>query len=193
MGTLIYPVLDPKLTHTKKTLEGIYMRAIVSGLCSTAMLLGFMSLPVQADNNDSPRFSDYPVAEVYQGAPVEARLSTEDDQMFRTRLNEASTMPLDFAGEYAITTWGCGTGCLMGAAASHKTGKIHWLPGESLGQYGKTDWTNAEPLTHQLDSSLIEIYALRGDATEDDDGLVHFYTLDNDKGFVYIKSLPKAE
>ena len=169
------------------------MKKSISRLYSVAILLSFMALPIQAADSTAPKFRDYPVTQIYQGAPVKIKLTTEDDQMFRAQLNEASTMPADFAGEHAIATWGCGTGCLMGAAVSHKTCKIHWLPGESLGQYGKTDWTNDEPLTHRLDSKLIVIYALRGDATENDEGLVHFYTLDDDKGFVYIKSLPKIE
>ncbi len=129
-----------------------------------------------AADTTPPKFRDYPVSSVYRGAPAKVKLVTADDRLFRTRLREAAIPPAVFAGEYIIGTWGCGTGCLMGAAVSLKTGKIHWLPGGSLSQYGMTNWDNDDPLTYRLNSRLLVVYALRGEV-EDDEGKVHFYKL----------------
>lgn len=159
---------------------------------SIALLISSLLLTVHASDNESPKFSDYPVDAIYTGKPAAVQLKTKNDKMFRTRLQDAKTMPISFAGEYAIVTWGCGTGCLFGAAVSHKTGKVHWLPGDGLIQHGKTVWDNDEPLIHRSNSSLMVIYAIRGEEPgENDEGMVHFYSLDEAKGFQFIKSLPK--
>jgi hypothetical protein len=160
--------------------------------CSIALLISMVTLTAKAADDKSPKFANYPVDSIHTGKSAAVQLTTEEHQMFRTRLRDARNEPISFAGEYAVVTWGCGSGCFMGAAVSHKTGKVHMLPGEGLTSFGKTNWDNTEPLTFRVNSNLMVIYAFRGgEESEDDEGMVHFYSLDNDKGFKFIKSVPQ--
>ena len=159
--------------------------------CAIALLIGLFGVTVQADDNASPQFSDYPVDNLYTGE-IAAVQVPEEEKTFKEDLEYSKFEKINFAGEYTVVTWGCGSGCLMGAAVSHKTGKVHMLPDTGYTSYGKTNWDNHEPLTHKPNSNLIEIYAWRGgDVGQNDEGMVHYYSLDNDKGFEFIKSLPK--
>ena len=61
-----------------------------------------------------PRFGDYPVNERFAGktAPL---FRSREARMYRTRLSEAAHENPNFAGHFIVSTWGCGTECVMGA------------------------------------------------------------------------------
>jgi hypothetical protein len=82
---------------------------------------------IPTDQNQ-PDFKRYPVLTIYDGAPAKVILATPEERNFRTRLRETQTMPVNFAGEYVFTSWGCGSGCSHGAAVSHRTGKVVFFP-----------------------------------------------------------------
>ena len=121
-----------------------------------------------------PRFRDYPAKEVYRGRPARVVL-TRDDRAFRTRLREAGRQRPNFAGRYVVTTWGCGTGCRVGAVVDLKTGRVHWLPhGLCCWAYGGPPYP--EPAEFRLDSRLIILTGARGESeTEEGEVGVHFY------------------
>ncbi|MGY3264589.1 hypothetical protein [Lysobacter sp. HA35] len=75
------------------------------------------------DPSATPKFKDYPVA-VYSGPAGKLDLSDETARTFKTRLREAMQEPADFAGEYVLAGWGCGTGCTMSYLVSRRTGKV---------------------------------------------------------------------
>lgn len=101
--------------------------------------MAFFSTPISAQKLE-PRFTDYPVKEVYDGKSAKAKTGKGMGQphpdggylpsMFRTRLNAASESQLvNFAGHYILTTWGCGSGgCVDGAIIDAKSGDVFWLP-----------------------------------------------------------------
>lgn len=129
---------------------------------------------VLAQERRVPRFTDYPVRGIYRGRPARVVL-TPDNRLFRTRLREAARQRANFAGHYVVTTWGCGTGCRLGAIVDLKTGRVHWLPHRLEGwPYGEPPYP--EPLEFRTGSRLIVLTGARGE-TESTDGEVgvHFY------------------
>ncbi|WP_296405195.1 hypothetical protein [Psychrobacter sp.] len=71
-------------------------------------------------------FEKYP-AKIYTGKKAPLNLDGWSD--FRTRLRDAhKDSEINFAGNYIVTTWGCGTSCIMGAMIDKRTGKVYSLP-----------------------------------------------------------------
>jgi hypothetical protein len=133
-----------------------------------------------------PRFKDYPVTTSYIGRNAPVKL-TGGDRTFRTRLREAAKEKPNFAGHYILTTWGCGTSCLMGAVIDAKTGKVYWLPG-SICCYGYDTDDNFEPVIVRLDSRLIVLSGMINE--EESTNGTHFYKFENGK-FKLVRSVPK--
>jgi len=105
-----------------------------------------------------PQFADHAVS-IYSGPVSAPDLSSHPDaKTYATRLRTAATEKINFAGEYILTTWGCGANCIMGAALNAKTGRVHFLPGTICCWFeaGK----NVEPVVFQVDSNLIVLTGL---------------------------------
>lgn len=103
-------------------------------------------------------FEQYP-APLYQGIHAKDIQLKNDDfaNTFRTRLRAALKSPVNFAGHYVITTWGCGTsGCFMGAIVDVKTGQVysHELLGPIIGKFVDDEWLGGN-LSFKPDSSLL--------------------------------------
>jgi len=47
---------------------------------------------------------------------------------YRTRLRQAYSARVNFAGQYVVVVWGCGTGCLAGGVVDRVSGRAHLLP-----------------------------------------------------------------
>jgi hypothetical protein len=75
-----------------------------------------------------PKFSDYPASPAGLTAKAPIKI-TNEDRMYRSQLCRGYAKPVNSAGKYVLTYWGCGMECLMGAAIDAETGTIHWLPG----------------------------------------------------------------
>lgn len=45
-------------------------------------------------------------------------------RMFKTRLREGMKQGVNFAGEYVVVSWGCGSSCVENAIVNAKTGKV---------------------------------------------------------------------
>lgn len=82
----------------------------------------------RAATSEPPRFSDYPVKDVYTGPIAPVVLESRRARMFRSRLREDSRNGPNFAGHYTVVFWGCGTGCAQVAVVDAKTGKVYWPP-----------------------------------------------------------------
>lgn len=75
--------------------------------------------------------------------------------MFRTRLKWAvDNQKPNFAGHYILTTWGCGTSCIMGAVINSKTGKVSWWNFSVCCWSGEAD-ENFQPIEFRNNSKLI--------------------------------------
>lgn len=135
-----------------------------------------------------PQFKDFAVTEIYSGESAPLILS-EEDRRFRTRLKEAARKKPNFAGHYILTTWGCGSGCLLGAVIDAKTGKVYQWD-FSICCWDSIADDNFKPIEFRLNSSLIVFSGARNEK-EGDTG-AHFYNLENGR-FVHLQSILKQE
>ena len=134
-----------------------------------------------------PQFRDYPVSEAYIGKTASLALA-RDDRMFKTRLAwAAKNQRPNFAGHYILTTWGCGTTCLMGAIINARTGKVHWW-GFSICCWSSDADDKFQPIEFRLNSKLIVFSGARNE--KDGDVGAHFYKFENAR-FIHVKSVLK--
>jgi hypothetical protein len=76
--------------------------------------------PAQTDA--TPRFQDYR-APVYKGRVARVNVNgSAQARGYRTRLREGARRGVNFAGQYTLHTWSCGTGCLQTVFIDAKTG-----------------------------------------------------------------------
>ena len=156
-------------------------------ITSAAFVLALMTGVAKAQSG-VPQFRDYPVSEAYTGktAPL---IIKRDDKMFRTRLRwAAKNQKPNFAGRYILTTWGCGTSCIMGAVIDAKTGRVHWWD-FSICCWGYDVDENFQAIEVRLNSKLIVFSGARNE--KDGDIGAHFYKFENGR-FVRIRSVLKA-
>ena len=127
-----------------------------------------------------PKFNEYS-SEIYDGPRANVKLTSEFDKNFRTRIRNTQSQSVNFAGEYVLSTWGCGMSCLMGVAVNARTGHVIGLPGSVCCWKGV-----GESVIYRKNSRLL---VLAGLINEDGQYGTHFYHLINDK-FVHIKTIP---
>lgn len=93
---------------------------------TTIVSIGCIAVPALAQT--LPKFSDYP-AKVYTGkaAPLDYK-SNPSAKLFKTRIKDSLRQPTpDFAGNYSITSWGCGTSCVSSVMTDRTTGKVYGI------------------------------------------------------------------
>lgn len=94
-----------------------------------ALVLVPMAAWASAAAQSDPTFNGYASEALYQGESAPIDFSSSEAREFRTRLRRTEDMPVNFAGEYVLTTWGVGAGCVTGATVSKASGKVFFLPG----------------------------------------------------------------
>jgi hypothetical protein len=101
-------------------------KQLVANILTAGAMASLLCVSV-AHAQKLPRFTDYPVSESFSGKTAPLVLSGEA-RAFRTRLKEAAREKPNFAGHFIVTTWGCGTECVMGAVIDASTGRVFMLP-----------------------------------------------------------------
>ena len=91
-------------------------------IISIIFLFMFSSF-VSANPFEHPKFSNYK-GPVYKGKAAPLSLSDSYARHYKTRFTEALKESPNFAGEYIITVWGCGTNCAIYSFINKRTGKI---------------------------------------------------------------------
>ncbi len=124
---------------------------------TTAMLV--LSSIIGRAEPATPPFSRFHTSEHYSGPVAKPILRTKMDREFRTRLNAAAKQPVNFAGHYVLSVWGCGAECLMGAILDARNGTVTWLPFTVC--CGR-DY-DAEPIEFRPDSKLLVIRGVRNE------------------------------
>ena len=132
-----------------------------------------------------PRFTDYPVKEHFNSQTASLVLSREA-RMYRTRLKEAARQKPNFAGHFIVTTWGCGTECIMGAIIDASTGRVFMLP-TTLCCWGSGVDEKFNPVEFRPNSSLIILSGARNE--KEGDLATRFYKFENNR-LVLIRSIP---
>ncbi len=109
------------------------------------------------DPNCNPKFEDYPVDE-YKGKIAPIDFSTKPEaREFRTVITTAEKQGPNFAGNYTVATWGCGTGCQEFAVINAKTGEIIHYPNGSNGVYSDTISTLGHQFEYKMNSRLFVV------------------------------------
>jgi hypothetical protein len=80
---------------------------------------------VQPLSAGQPKFEDFPVFKTYSGRPGVIRFTANSSfKRFRSKLSEGIKQGVNFAGEFTIITWGCGTFCSQNVIVHAQTGRI---------------------------------------------------------------------
>jgi hypothetical protein len=73
----------------------------------------------------APAFDDYQAPDTFTGPPAPVDLSEPSwARTFRAVLRHGAETGPNFAGEFTIVTWGCGTECRQYAVVSARTGRV---------------------------------------------------------------------
>ncbi|ELV7526232.1 hypothetical protein QMU91_002458 [Flavobacterium psychrophilum] len=123
----------------------------------------------------------------FKGTEKNAKIdfnSNETAKSFKTAISESyKNGKVNFAGNYIITTWGCGTSCISGAMVDVRDGKVYDLPTTE----------NIEGIGNSYDSknsSLLLITSISGmGMTEDIERIENYWKWnDTNKKFEFIKT-----
>lgn len=144
------------------------MTPIFHLLTATAFALTTMGARAEA-----PPFSNFRTNENYTGPVAKPVFRTTADREFRTRLNTAAKQPVNFAGHYVLSTWGCGAQCLMGVILDARSGNVTWLPFTVCCFQDATK----EPIEFRRDSTLLVIRGMRNEQGENG---TFYYQYDHD-------------
>lgn len=146
-------------------------------------LFAFATVPGQ---KKPPRFEKYPVSTIFSGRNA-VPIIKGDAWTFRTRIRNGAKAKRNFAGEYVITLWGCGTTCLHGAVINVRTGKAELLP------FTVCCWSfdeDIDPIEFRLNSRLIIFSGLRNESDEDKPDNQHYYEFRNGN-FIFLRTVKR--
>lgn len=114
-----------------------------------------------------PGFGQYPAGPQARGKPAQPDLASHPlARRFRSVLRNGAKKGPNFAGHYALVTWGCGTACLRFALVDSVSGRVHF-PEEIEAVFATLPPGEGEPgtpLRFRRDSRLLEIEGYVGDA-----------------------------
>jgi hypothetical protein len=98
--------------------------------CSLFLLcFGFSAGHAQRHPSDAPpTFDQYPATGRWDGVARKPILRTARQRQFRTVIRQQFSGPPNFAGQYRVAVWGCGSGCLQFAIADKNTGVVYDPP-----------------------------------------------------------------
>jgi hypothetical protein len=136
-----------------------------------------------------PRFSDYPVKQVYKGKVARPVFTTRADYEYRTRLRDAVSRDdrPNFAGRYYVATWGCGSACVSSGLVDARTGAVTMVPFTISGW--RETYDDFEPIGYRANSRLI---VFSGERNEKGDMGRHFYVMESGR-LKFLKTVPKAD
>jgi hypothetical protein len=166
------------------------MRARLLAAAFCAVLLLHSARTAQARPGTSPRFADYPASAAFAGR--NHLVLGRADLGYRSRLSEVARQRPDFAGHYVLVLWGCGAECLMGAAIDVRSGRVTWLPGDTICCWFSGPQEQAQdidPVRYRLHSRLLVLNGLRGEREGD---LGQRYHAIRDGRFVHLLDVRPA-
>ena len=119
-------------------------------------------ITLAATPHNAPKFEDYPAGPLWQGTPVEPRLTTRMEKVFRTQLKTQARETPNFAGHYHIASWGCGAACIDWGLIDSQTGRV--VMGDA---WGDDDIMHVadQPLLYKPDSRLFIVVGAPSEKT----------------------------
>lgn len=138
------------------------------------LLLVLISLHTfTADAKDVPKFKDYPSSRTYNGPVAKLKFDTEEEREFADQIRSGAAQPVNFGGEYIITSWKTGPQAIYGAVISVRTGDVVLWP------YPICCWSRGDKPFYIRKDSLLVVF--NGLLTEDGPGGVHYFEFRNGK------------
>ena len=125
-------------------------------MCSVLALCLSFALSTAYAEPSLPHFSDYSASNIFKGKPAGVDFKNNvDARRFRTAIRDGARKGPNFAGHYALISWGCGIMCQSFVIVDSITGEIHSSPfGTSTG------------ICNRLDSSLLIVNPITPDVLE---------------------------
>ena len=125
---------------------------------SVTALVG--SLVSTSSGADAPRFSDFPVRQIFRGKPSDPQFRPGEDQYpngdghFRADVALETERGPNFAGRYTLALWTCGSGCSSAVVVDSVTGKLYRDMPFGILVLPRFD-RGREPYSFRLDSRLL--------------------------------------
>lgn len=131
------------------------MRKTIQSVCIA--LIGY-SGPILA-NSGTPTFNECSITVSTVQKRGHLKFPTIESRRYASQLKLAARQPVNFSGHYVLATWGCGSGCVMGAAIDARTGWVTMLP------FTVSDWPLdvAEPISFRKNSCLLIVQGSRNE------------------------------
>ena len=155
--------------------------------CVLAFVLSFVvSGASSVSASDLPSFSDYPATKAWNGNAARLLQNSRFAKNYRTRLRDIAGGPANFAGHYAVGSWGCGTGgCFDGGVVDLNTGQATPFPQTTI-QSSDIPIPADAGVHYRPDSDLMVFVGI---ANEDGPSSANFYRFDG-REFRLIHSEP---
>ena len=158
------------------------MRILV---CITLIAL---ALGCSANADQSPRFEDFAVTNLFKGTTAVVDLSSHPEaRHYRTELRRQAAEGADFAGHYKIAIWGCGSSCAQFAIVDSQSGRVYFPRELSYYTWADYDGTNFG-LQYRLDSKLL---VLHGSPAEEPQVGAFYYVWQTNSLLLIRKELKK--
>ncbi len=168
LNTNDYLILSEKLTKVKVVkddeIDNFPTFEILIGYRDEVIIgenIDYSDVEIYRKYNPKTSFEDYQVA-VYEGKLTDPDFSTDPGaKRFITRIKNECAKGINFAGQYTLVTWGCGSPCQSGVVVDRKTGAIFGGYGTALGSEFKKDSKMIIRNVGAIDTttSLIEVCA----------------------------------
>lgn len=122
------------------------MRQLWGSFLALPLAAGIALTTIPSQSIAAPSFTQYRVTQRYTGRPAAVNLNTPQARRFRTVLTNGARRGPNFAGQYTVVTWGCGTECQQVAIVDARTGRVYM-----------TGITASLGVKHQLNSRLLVV------------------------------------
>ncbi len=134
------------------------------------------------------KFEDYAVKQVFEGTPAKPIIVKKEHRDFRTAITEAAEKGPNFAGQYTIAQWDCGSSCVSMAVVDEATGKVFPAPFKTL----TTPFVDGEN-AHAFKGLVFELKSrlLIADGCPEDTQCATYYLEWKDNGFKELRMVPQ--
>jgi hypothetical protein len=152
----------------------VFVIAVLFFAVSHSLLAQTWPVPNICKEKKLPTFEQYPAEPAYEGKLGHAILATRLDRKYQTRIREVVSSGANFAGHFAIASWGCGMDCVDFVMIDVKSGavfdplayeigyhfpRLEYFTNPEDQYYGGLDWWCYYPdlISYRLDSRLLII------------------------------------
>ena len=136
----------------------------MKSVATLGLLLCLVHSPTAQPASGRPKFSDYPVRQIYQGKPATPILS-KSQRWYRTVIREGAKSKVQFAGHYTVPVFGCGAGCAGFYLADSITGKVYdgFTVADSFSWLAKPGNENVRRIDFHPNSRLFRVTGCPGE------------------------------